>query len=297
MKSVEKFLAEKPKYVELLGKEQAVLLLELFSEIESGKYDKNETHSFRLSNLKHPITIRAIRADMQSFVNTFIDPYLEKKPYMSDARLVIDAGANIGYTAALFANWWPDSKIISIEPDTENYELTVKNTSLYPNIDVIHGGLWTKTIDLQIEAGQEDGFVVREVKNKLAILKENLTKGISINDILERYKAKDIDFLKMNIEGSEKEIFSENYQSWLPNTKVMLIELHDGKNQGCSKAVFSSVEQYDFAVAETAAYGVLFVKEKVYRKWYANWYKEEIYKPNINKKRFPQFYLDNELKD
>ncbi|MCE3260749.1 MAG: FkbM family methyltransferase [Bacteroidetes bacterium] len=297
MKTIEKFLTEKPRYVELLGKEQALRLLELFSEIESGKYDKSETHSFTLSSLKHPVTIRAIRADMQSFVNTFIDPYLEKKPYMSDTKLVIDAGANIGYTAVLFANWWPQSKIISIEPDTENFHLAVKNTSAYSNIEVIHGGLWTKTIDLQIEAGQEDGFVVREVKNKMAILKENLTKGISIDEILKRYKASQIDFLKMNVEGSEKEIFSANYKNWLPDTKVMLIELHDGKNQGCSKAVFSAVGPYDFAVADTAPYGVLFVKEKVYRKWYANWYKEEIYKPNINKKRFPEFYLDSELKD
>jgi FkbM family methyltransferase len=234
---------------------------------------------------------------MQSFVNTFIDPYLDKKPYLSDAKFVIDAGANIGFTAVLFANWWPQCKIISIEPDRENYELTLKNTSAYPNITVLNGGLWNKEADLKIEAGQEDGFVVREVHSDTAQVKsENLTLGISIDQLLKKFNITQIDFLKMNIEGSEKEIFSENYENWLPLTKAMLIELHDGKNAGCSKAVFSTVNKYDFAVAETAPYGILFVKEKVYRKWYADWYREEIYKPNIDKKRFPEFYLDAENK-
>ncbi|MBK7667600.1 MAG: FkbM family methyltransferase [Sphingobacteriaceae bacterium] len=295
MDTIENTLTSKPKYVDLLGKEQALKLLHVFADIESGKYDKSEIHTFKLNGVTHPIYLRTIRADMQSFINTFIDTYLDKKPYLADAQFVIDAGANIGFTAILFANWWPQCKIISIEPDKENYELTLKNTSLYPNITVLNGGLWNKEVKLKIEAGQEDGFVVREVNsNQKQIKSENLTLGISIDQLLKKYNISQIDFLKMNIEGSEKEIFAENYKTWLPQTKAMLIELHDGKNAGCSKTVFSTVNQFDFAVAETAPYGILFVKEKVYRKWYADWYREEIYKPNIDKNRFPEFYLDKE---
>jgi FkbM family methyltransferase len=282
------------KYITLLGEEQTIKMLALFAEIENGKYDKKEITEFKLTTLKHPVFIRSIRADMQSFVNTFIDPYLDKKPYLADEKYIIDAGANIGYTAVLFANWWTNAEIISIEADFDNYELTVKNTASYPNIKVIHGGLWNKEIDLKIEAGQEDGFVVREINDKTGIKLENLTKGVSINSLMQTYNFPKIDFLKMNIEGSEKEIFTENYTEWLPKTKALLIELHDGKNAGCSKAVFNTTNQYDFAVAETSPYGILFVKENTYRKWYAHWYKEEIFNPNINKDRFPSFYLDAE---
>lgn len=298
MNDLTTILASKPKYIELLGRSEAERILKLFSEIERGKYNKGEVHSFTLNGFKHPLFIRAIRADMQSFVNTFIDPYLEiaNKPYLANAKCVIDAGANIGYTAVLFANWWPNCKIISIEPDTENYELTKKNADAYKNVMVLHGGLWNKQATLKIEAGQEDGFVVREVSGQtVSVSAQNLTNGFSIQQILKEHNFSQIDFLKMNIEGSEKEVFSENYESWLPQTKAMLIELHDGKNAGCSKAVFSTTNKYDFAVAETAPYGVLFVKEAAYRKWYANWYREEIYKPNISKERFPEFYLDKEV--
>ncbi len=281
-------------YLELLGKEQALKLIALFSEIEAGKYVKEEIHELQLKGFPHPLFLRAIRADMQSFINTFIDPYLAKKPYLPTAETVIDAGANIGYTAVLFASWWPGSTIISIEPDRENYELVLRNTRSYPNIHVVHAALWNKEASLSIEAGQEDGFVVREsAAGKIAV--ENVTEGISLPRLLKHFGKNRIDFLKLNVEGSEKEIFSEGYEAWLPETQAMLVELHDGKNAGCSSAVFSAVQSFHFAVAETAAYGILFVKEPAYRSWYAKWYKESIYQPNINKERFPEFYLDNDI--
>lgn len=121
-----------------------------------------------------------------------------------------------------------------------------------------------------------------------------MTRGFSIPQLLKRFGKNRIDFLKLNVEGSEKEIFSEGYQDWLPQTGSILVELHDGKNPGSSRAVFSAMQNTHFAVAETAAYGILFVKERAYRTWYTNWYKESIYQPNIDKERFPEFYLDRE---
>jgi FkbM family methyltransferase len=295
MQSPENTLQTTPRYSDILGREQAIKLLNLFFAIDKGKYDKSEVYELHVKNLAHPLFIRAIRADMQSFVNTFIDPYMEKKEYLAGTEFVIDAGANIGCTAVLYANWWPQAKIISIEPDRENYELTVKNTRPYKNITVVNAALWHSEAKLSIEAGQEDGFVVREVNDGDKKVKpENLTNGVSLNGLLKQYDFPRIDFLKMNIEGSEKEVFTEHYEEWLAKTKSMLIELHDGKNAGCSKAVFSAVLNFDMAVTETAGYGILFAKERLYRSWYSKWYKEQIYQPNINKERFPEIYFDRE---
>lgn len=280
-------------YIQLLGSEQAETLVNFFNEIENGVYNKNKTIEVKLKTLRYPLILRCIRADMQSFINTFVDVYLEKKAYINDAEFVIDAGANIGYTAVLYANWWPNATIVSLEVDEENYELTLLNTKYYHNIKVKHAALWQNNSKLKIEAGQEDGFVVKEIKGE-NVLKENLTKGVTVDDIMFEFKATKIDFLKMNIEGSEKEVFEKNYENWLPKTKCMLIELHDGKNAGCAKAVFTTTNKYNFAVADTANYGILFCEEKTYRTWYANWYKQNIYQPNINKQRFPEFYLDKE---
>jgi FkbM family methyltransferase len=292
MENIEKILSKKPNYLELLGRGQAEKLLKIFSDIENGKYDKEKFYSLHLKGMKYPIYIRSIKADMQSFINTFIEPYLEPKPYFGNMQFIIDAGANIGYTASLFANYWPSCKIISIEPDRENYEFTIKNTVHYRNVKVLNAALWDKNTQLCIEAGQEDGFVVRDSMDETKIPAENMVQGISLKHIMENYNMEKIDLLKMNIEGSEKEIFSGNDLSWLPKVQNMLVELHDGKNPGSSKAVFKATNQSDLAVTETSPYGILFSKEEAYCKWYKTWYKESIYEPNINKARFPKFYLD-----
>lgn len=292
MENSELLLLSHPTYVQLLGKEQTIKILSLFKDIENGKYRKDEITQWQLKGIQHPVYMRSIRADMQSFVNTFIDPYLTKKEYLDQASVVIDAGGNIGYTALLYTNWWPNAKIYSLEPDHDNYLMTCKNTAAYKGVTVIEAGLWNKEVDLKIEAGQEDGFVVHEIHAAEKVSDMNLTKGVSLPSLMKTYGFKHIDFLKMNIEGSEKEVFSEHSDTWLSVTTAMLIELHDGKNPGCSKAVFEAVNRYPFAVAETAGYGVLFAREDIYRKWYANWYKQNIYQPNINKDRFPDLYLD-----
>lgn len=45
--------------------------------------------------------------------------------------LIIDAGANIGTSAAMFAETFPGSHVVAIEPDQDNFELLVRNCSSY----------------------------------------------------------------------------------------------------------------------------------------------------------------------
>ena len=56
------------------------------------------------------------------------------------------------------------------------------------------------------------------------------------------------DIVKLDVEGSEKEIFSENYEGWLPKKKVLIVELHDRMKKGCRKAVFQAISRYDFSL-------------------------------------------------
>jgi len=41
--------------------------------------------------------------------------------------LVIDAGANVGYSVAYFAQNYPGAKIVAIEPEADNYVVLSKN--------------------------------------------------------------------------------------------------------------------------------------------------------------------------
>jgi hypothetical protein len=55
-----------------------------------------------------------------------------------------------------------------------------------------------------------------------------------------------LDVLKLDIEGSEKEVFEKNVEEWLPRTKMLIVEVHDNMRKGASKALFAAISKYDF---------------------------------------------------
>ena len=60
---------------------------------------------------------------------------------------------------------------------------------------------------------------------------------------MEKMKWRHIDILKLDIETSEKKVFLDNYESWLPKTKMVIIELHDFMEEGCSRSFFTAINK------------------------------------------------------
>lgn len=204
----------------------------------------NQTKSVSIPGLRFPITMRPQRIDKITFREIFFKrEYDIELPKTIKPTVIIDAGANIGFTTLFFANKYPNAKIISIEPNDANFEYLVANTKSYPTITPIKSALWHKKELIQVvDRGYGDrGFMIE--KND----EGNSLQALSINDLLDTYQLQHIDILKIDIEGSEKEVFSENYDRWLSITKCLVIELHDRMKPGCSQAVFSAILRYDFS--------------------------------------------------
>ena len=84
------------------------------------------------------------------------------------------------------------------------------------------------------------GFMIEETNKSTP----NSIKAFTINSIMEQFSLNHIDILKIDIEGSEKELFQEGYESWLSKTKVLIVELHDNMRDGCSKSFFKALNNY-----------------------------------------------------
>lgn len=221
---------------------------------------RGNTNGLSISSLQHPFTLR--RNNFYDYA-TFEEVILKKAYNVAIdfiPQTIIDAGANIGLTSAYFATKFPNANIISLEPDAENFGLLKKNTSLYPNVHPLQAGLWNKTTQLVVEdAGLgNNAFTVREVTE----FTEKSIPSYSIPHLMQVNKWTVIDLLKIDVEGSEKEIFSEGFYSWLPSTRLLIIELHDRSKKGCSKAVFSALNQYDFSF-EIAGENLIFKNENL----------------------------------
>lgn len=224
------------------------------------KIKLNKTGSIAIPGLRAPVTMRPQHADRITFREIFIrKEYDIELPATLRPTVIIDAGANIGFTSVFFANRYPNARIFSIEPSDENFKYLVQNTKPYPGIIPIKSGLWHKKELIQVmDRGYGDrGFIVEEGKGTSAL------QAISVNEILDQYQVQHIDILKMDIEGSEKEVFSENYERWLSVTHCVVIELHDRMKKGCSKAVFDALSPYDFSLSIKGE-NLVFIKNQFY---------------------------------
>ena len=200
-------------------------------------------------------------------VNVFYDIYIAQEygwDFASPPRTIVDAGAYTGLSAAFFASRYPEAAIIAIEPDEENFRLLAKNTSSFANVQRIRAALWTESCPILLTNPGKGtwGFTVRKVDE---VVDEMLpTSGISIRavtivDIIREYGIDRIDLLKMDIEGSEKEIFSDADQ-WIDSVEAICMELHDRFKAGCSRAFFNAVN--DFPIELHRGEDVLVVREQ-----------------------------------
>jgi len=167
-----------------------------------------------------------------------------------EPRTIIDAGANIGLTSVFFANKYPNAKIIAIEPDESNIKILEMNIKPYKNIHLIKGALWDSVgeIDL-LDAGLGNwGFMVGNEKDtngiKLPATSKYKTKTITIEKICELYELDEIDILKIDIEGSEKEVFNNSSQ-WINKVNLIVVELHERMKKGCDKAFYGIRKYFD----------------------------------------------------
>ena len=66
-------------------------------------------------------------------------------PFVKPPGLIIDAGANVGYTTLFYANRWPGVRILAVEPEVHNCRLLRMNCSDYSNVTIIEGAVWQRT--------------------------------------------------------------------------------------------------------------------------------------------------------
>ncbi len=93
----------------------------------------------------------------------------EYKVFMSmeSPKTILDAGANIGTASRFFSNQFPKAEIIAIEPDSENYEILIKNTEYNKNIQCLKGGLWSSDTNLSIVNDDEWKYAIRVKEDAL----------------------------------------------------------------------------------------------------------------------------------
>lgn len=188
--------------------------------------------------------LRPHTSDLYTFDQVFIqDQYKLKYPFIP--RTIVDAGANIGLSAVYFSHRFPDAQVVAIEPDKANFAVLKQNCVDYSRIEAHCAGVWSTDSYLTIinaEATNNSFQVVATTADDASAI-----PAVCLPTIMKRHNWPVIDLLKVDIEGSEKELFSTNYEAWLPHVRMLLVEVHDTMQMGSSAAVFRAISQYNFS--------------------------------------------------
>ena len=193
--------------------------------------------SMRIPAIKASLSFRGASSDISVLEDTFLRGHYGFN-LATEPEVIVDAGAHIGFVSVLLANRYPHCRIISIEPEAENFRLLCSNTKAYDNISAVNVALWSENTTLEILNPNDENWAYCFSSSS-----EGAFTAVSMNQLMKDFKLSKIDLLKIDIEGAEKEVMA-NSQGWINAVGAVAIELHDRFRTGCSASFYEATKRF-----------------------------------------------------
>lgn len=187
------------------------------------------------------------------------DRYDTISQYCSFANLntnmvALDLGAYSALASIVFSMIVGEQgKVIAVEPDSINYECCVKNIEKFKqvkgfnNIELIHGAVWCESKTLFFSGEGCLGSHVIDHKHKTRNKLENV-QGFTLYELTKNLER--LDFIKCDIEGAEKYIFSDD-QFFDRFRQKIIIEPHF-----CIEECINALSKYNYKVSIVEQRGI-----------------------------------------
>jgi len=177
--------------------------------------------------------IRVNTFDKQAIYEVWRLKEYETEHFVIDpSDVIIDIGAHIGTFSVWAAQKAVSGRVISFEPDPENYALLEENKDLnhLTNLHTVNSAvsetrgqvrLFTSDYHNMTHSFFEEGTRVN-----------TLVDTVSLADILQEYGLEKVHYLKIDAEGAEYQIILNTPASVLRRIDKIFIEYHDYLNHG-----------------------------------------------------------------
>jgi FkbM family methyltransferase len=184
---------------------------------------------------------------METFDQIFICQEYSCLRELNEPSVVLDLGANVGFSAAYFLSVFPKARLLAVEPDERNVAICKVNLSPYGDrAQLLHGAVWSRPATLQVLTSTfRDG---REWATQVVELTEEERPSASVQawdvgSLIDMSGGSAVDLLKVDIERAELSVFGESAGSWLHRVRNICIELH-GKD--CEEVFFAALKDFDY---------------------------------------------------
>ena len=229
--------------------ETALVSQKTYPMHEDGFVIEEEGSLLKYTSDEGEIFLRKLGSDKNVFKQVFLD---EEYQILIDLMVInninpsviVDGGSNIGLASFKFKKAFPDCKVFAFEPDPENFVQVQKNLIQFPDCILLNKAIWNKDEVLYLDFGFRDGeewsrSVSQSNTSNIPV------EAISINSLIDQYAIESIDLLKIDVEGSEAEIFGAGSNvSFLDKTKILAVEIHDERN--CRTDIYKVLKEKNF---------------------------------------------------
>lgn len=177
---------------------------------------------------------------------------------LETASWIIDAGANVGYTAIWFAERYPSSQVIAVEPDTENFEILCLNVAHEPRIIPLRAAITPQGAPRQVVVGGSINSSPCSLQTvdfdptAPEVDESDVVDAIDLGSLMDQFDIDRLDLLKMDIEGGEQAVFAA-CADWIDRVEAIIVEVHDRFVPGCSEAFDRATTE--FAVRDVGPEG------------------------------------------
>jgi FkbM family methyltransferase len=198
----------------------------------------------RVKGVQHPLAMRLGSSDVPTFRKVLIECEYEL-PVHAEPKTIVDAGANVGFSAVYFAERFPDAQIVAIEPERSNFEMLRRNVAPFRNVTCLRKALVgsPRTVPI-VDAGEGFwGFQAAAPGESVRRPVVDEVEGITVLDVMRQSGWDRIDLLKVDIEGSEVEVF-DTARGWIDDVDIIVVELHDRFKRGCSLAFYGATAAF-----------------------------------------------------
>jgi len=163
--------------------------------------------------------------------------------------LIIDVGAHIGMFSILAGKFAPKGKVYAFEPSADNFNLLKENVELNKlgNVVLLNKAI-AKESEIREFALSPDDPAGHALPYEETNRQKINVRTISLDDFLKEKSINKIDFLKMDCEGAEYEIFLNCSNETLQKISKISMEYHDVDNERTVAHIKNFLEEKGFKV-------------------------------------------------
>lgn len=200
------------------------------SVVRSRATPSTRSITLRLKPLRGEIVhVRPSSSDLDVVWDTFIGRYHLPPSDLAVQDLVSiwDLGSNIGLTLAHFAVLFPKARILGVEMDRANAALCHVNTAAWRDrCTIIEAAVWPTRGRIQYVCRPGHEFEARVLPQPSARQPfVRSAQSVSLNDLLADNPHDRIDYMKIDVEGAERDLLQSNTE-WSAHVRTMKIEVH-----------------------------------------------------------------------